>query len=121
MRVDRCFAFVDRAASPPFAELHGDERVVLVLAELRTALREASARRGVRIVKWLGDGAMLSSTMIDAVAALVVNLDVHMTEAIPKPDLDAIREPCIRHPSARELGLVRVGCRTVKLPRRLGR
>jgi adenylate cyclase len=83
MRVDRCFAFVDLCGFTAFADRHGDERVVLVLAEMRTALREASARRGVRIVKWLGDGAMLSSTMKDAIAGLVVELDLSMRLAIP--------------------------------------
>lgn len=83
MRVDRCFAFVDLCGFTSFAERHGDERVVLVLAELRTALRESAARRGVRVVKWLGDGAMVSSTMTDAVAGLVVELDRRMAETIP--------------------------------------
>jgi class 3 adenylate cyclase len=83
VRVDRCFSFVDLCGFTAFADQHGDERVVLVLAKMRTALREASARRGVRIVKWLGDGAMLSSTMMDAVAGLVVELDLQMREVIP--------------------------------------
>src|SRR4051794_14393979 len=83
MRVDRCFAFVDLCGFTAFTDRHGDEQVVLVLAELRSALREAAARRGVRVVKWLGDGAMLSSTMIDAVAALAVEMDARMKTAIP--------------------------------------
>jgi class 3 adenylate cyclase len=83
MRVNRCFAFVDLCGFTAFAEHHGDERAVVVLAQLRTVLREVSARRGVRVVKWMGDGAMLSSTMIDAVAALVVEIDARMAEALP--------------------------------------
>ena len=83
VRVDRCFAFVDLCGFTAFADRHGDERVVLVLAELRVALREASARRGVRVVKWLGDGAMLSSTMSDAVVGLVVEIDQRMAKEIP--------------------------------------
>ena len=83
MRVDRCFAFIDLSGFTAFTDRHGDERVVVVLAELRTVLREAAARRGVRVVKWLGDGAMLSSTMTDAVCALVVELDHRMRSAIP--------------------------------------
>ncbi|MEY2588505.1 MAG: adenylate cyclase [Acidimicrobiaceae bacterium] len=83
MRVDRAFAFVDLCGFTAFTDRHGDDRVVLVLAELRTALRESAARRGVRVVKWLGDGAMLSSTMIDAIAALTVEIDQRMTEAVP--------------------------------------
>lgn len=83
MRIDRCFAFVDLCGFTAFADREGDERVVLMLAEMRTALRESAARRGVRVVKWLGDGAMLSSTMIDALAGLVVELDLRMGEVIP--------------------------------------
>lgn len=81
--MDRAFAFVDLCGFTAFTERHGDERAVLVLAELRMALREVAARRGVRVVKWLGDGAMLSSTMPDAVAALVVEVDHRMSTAIP--------------------------------------
>jgi class 3 adenylate cyclase len=83
VRIDRCFAFVDLCGFTAFADREGDERVVLVLAEMRTLLRESSARRGVRVVKWLGDGAMLSSTMIDAVAGVVVELDLRMGDVVP--------------------------------------
>ena len=83
MRVDRTFGFVDLCGFTAFGERHGDEKVVLVLAELRTALRETAARRGVRIVKWLGDGAMLSSTMADAVISLAVEIDQRMERSIP--------------------------------------
>jgi class 3 adenylate cyclase len=74
---------VDLCGFTAFTDRHGDEQVVLVLAELRTALRESAARRGVRVVKWLGDGAMLSSTMIDAITALTIEIDQRMSEAIP--------------------------------------
>ncbi len=83
VRVDRAFAFIDLCGFTSFTERNGDERAVLVLAELRTTIREIAARRGVRVVKWLGDGAMLSSTMPDAVAALVVEVDHRMAETIP--------------------------------------
>jgi len=83
VRVDRCFAFVDLCGFTAFADQEGDERVVVMLATMRTTLRESSARRGVRVVKWLGDGAMLSSTMVDALSGLVVELDHRLSEAIP--------------------------------------
>lgn len=89
MRVDRAFAFVDLCGFTAFTERHGDERAVLVLAELRTALREVAARRGVRVVKWLGDGAMLSSTMPEALAALVVEVDRRLLETMPSVSLRA--------------------------------
>ena len=83
VRVDRAFAFVDLCGFTAFTDRHGDERTVLVLAQLRSALRESAARRGVRVVKWLGDGAMLSSTMGDAICALVVEVDHRMSDALP--------------------------------------
>jgi class 3 adenylate cyclase len=89
VRVDRAFAFVDLCGFTAFTDRHGDEQVVLVLAELRTALRESAARRGVRVVKWLGDGAMLSSTMIDAITALTIELDQRMADVIPSLALRA--------------------------------
>jgi len=72
--VQRCFAFLDLCGFTAFTEREGDERTVLVLAELRATLREAAARRGVRVVKWLGDGAMLSSTTNDSLAGVVLEV-----------------------------------------------
>ena len=83
MRVERCFGFVDLSGFTSFAEVHGDDRVVLVLADMRMSLRETAARRGVRIVKWLGDGAMLSSTMVDALVGTVFELTGHMEQRFP--------------------------------------
>lgn len=74
MRVERCFGFLDLCGFTAFTERHGDERTVVMLAGLRTTLREVAARRGVRIVKWLGDGAMLSATTTDAVVGLVLEV-----------------------------------------------
>jgi adenylate cyclase len=89
VRVDRCFGFVDLCGFTAFTERFGDTRAVLVLAELRTALREMAARRGVRVVKWLGDGAMLSSTMTDAVVALLIELDARMATLLPSLSIRA--------------------------------
>ena len=86
MRVERAFGFVDLCGFTEFTDRHDDASVVVVLASLRTALREAAARRGVRVVKWLGDGAMLSSTMPDALVALAIEIDIRMSvEAPPLP------------------------------------
>ena len=83
MRVDRCFGFIDLCGFTSFTDRHADDEVVLVLAQMRTTLREAAARRGVRVVKWLGDGAMLSSPDGGAVVGLVLELDARMAEALP--------------------------------------
>jgi adenylate cyclase len=74
MRVDRCFGFVDLCGFTAFTERYGDEHTVVVLANFRTKLREIAARRGVRITKWLGDGAMLSSPEGEPLVALVIEL-----------------------------------------------
>ena len=59
MRVHRSFAFVDVSGFTALTDLEGDERAVDVLTAVRALLRDICSRRGVRIAKWLGDGAML--------------------------------------------------------------
>jgi class 3 adenylate cyclase len=83
MRVERCFAFVDLCGFTAFTEHFGDERTVVVLASFRTRVREIAARRGVRVTKWLGDGAMLSSFETQAVVALVLELSSTNPAAVP--------------------------------------
>jgi class 3 adenylate cyclase len=72
MRVRRTFAFLDLSGFTALTESKGDERAVAVLTVFRAALRDICSRRGVRIAKWLGDGAMLVSvdTMPLVAAAL---------------------------------------------------
>jgi class 3 adenylate cyclase len=57
--VQRSFAFIDVSGFTALTEVEGDERAVDVLTAFRSLLREICSRRGVRIAKWLGDGAML--------------------------------------------------------------
>ena len=59
MRVQRSFAFIDVSGFTALTEVEGDERAVDVLTAFRSLLRDICSRRGVRIAKWLGDGAML--------------------------------------------------------------
>jgi adenylate cyclase len=59
MRVHRSFAFVDVSGFTTLTDLEGDEAAVDVLTAFRALLRDICGRRGVRIAKWLGDGAML--------------------------------------------------------------
>lgn len=83
MRVDRTFAFIDLCGFTAFSERHGDDVAVTVLAELRSALREIAARRGVRVAKWLGDGAMLGSTSSTSLVAMVVEIRHRLRSTIP--------------------------------------
>lgn len=59
MRVNRTFGFLDLTGFTALTESRGDQQAVAVLTVFRAALRDICSRRGVRIAKWLGDGAML--------------------------------------------------------------
>lgn len=83
MRVERCFAFIDLSGFTAFTEHYGDDQTVAVLAAFRGRVREIAARRGVRVTKWLGDGAMLSSADTGAVVAMVVELTDRIRESVP--------------------------------------
>jgi adenylate cyclase len=74
MRVRRTFCFLDLCGFTPFTDEHGDQQAVAVLGHLRAVLRAEAENHGVRVTKWLGDGAMLSGVEAEPVircAALV--------------------------------------------------
>ncbi len=78
MRVQRAFAFIDVAGFSQLTARHGDEHAVELLGRFRTLVREACSRRGVRIAKWLGDGAMLVGVETTPLVATVLELQ-HVT------------------------------------------
>jgi adenylate cyclase len=57
--LDRAFAFVDLCGFTHFIATHGEHAAVDTIARFRSLVRELAVRRGVRVAKWLGDGAML--------------------------------------------------------------
>ncbi|HWH93945.1 MAG TPA: adenylate/guanylate cyclase domain-containing protein [Baekduia sp.] len=67
MRVLRTFCFLDLCGFTPFTDEHGDQEAVAVLGHLRAVLRAEAENSGVRVTKWLGDGAMLSGVEAGAV------------------------------------------------------
>jgi class 3 adenylate cyclase len=74
MRVRRTFCFLDLCGFTSFTDEHGDQEAVAVLGHLRAVLRAEAENHGVRVTKWLGDGAMLSCLEAEPVircAALV--------------------------------------------------
>jgi adenylate cyclase len=73
--VHRSFAFIDVSGFTALTELEGDERAVDILTAFRALLRDICARRGVRIAKWLGDGAML--VCVDTRPLLETVLELH--------------------------------------------
>jgi adenylate cyclase len=58
-RVQRAFAFVDVCGFSEMIDQRGDDMGMRVLADFRSQVRETCGRYGVRVAKWLGDGAML--------------------------------------------------------------
>jgi class 3 adenylate cyclase/YHS domain-containing protein len=73
--VHRSFAFIDVSGFTALTEAEGDERAVDVLTAFRALLRDICSRRGVRIAKWLGDGAML--VCVDTRPLLETVLELH--------------------------------------------
>ena len=70
-RFERTFAFVDLSGFTTFTDRWGDKAAVEVLNDFRFLVRTVASRKGIRIAKWLGDGAMLVSMrypLIDPIA-----------------------------------------------------
>ena len=72
MRVDRTVAFVDLCGFTRFTEIEGDEQAVAVL------VRAASSDHGVRVAKWLGDGAMFVAVEPAAMLGALLAIDAEL-------------------------------------------
>lgn len=75
MRVRRHFAFVDLSGFTALTDGEGDERAVSVLSSFRSLVRDVCSRRGVRIAKWLGDGAMLVGVEAKPLLAAILEVE----------------------------------------------
>jgi adenylate cyclase len=65
---------VDLSGFTAMTQASGDERAVALLTGFRAAVRDICSRRGVRIAKWLGDGAMLVGVETTPVVAAALEL-----------------------------------------------
>jgi len=75
MRVERYFAFVDLCGFTRFVDSEGDEQSVAVLHDFRAVVRGVASDHGVRVAKWLGDGAMFVSPEAAPLLATTLDLD----------------------------------------------
>lgn len=75
MRVERAFAFVDLSGFTSFSDQHGDDESVRVLTLFRSAARKVATDFGVRIAKWLGDGAMFVAVDARQLVCAVLELE----------------------------------------------
>jgi adenylate cyclase len=78
--LDRWFAFIDVCGFTAYTERHGTPAALEVLTRFRSAVRGVTGRRGVRVLKWLGDGAMLVGVEPGPVIAAVCELGVRFRE-----------------------------------------
>ncbi len=85
-RLYRSFAFIDITGFTTYTDRHGTDAAIELLNRFRSACRDVTGRRGVRVAKWLGDGVMLVGTeagpLIAAVGELALRLhddefDIH--------------------------------------------
>jgi len=80
VRVTRTFAFLDLSGFTAYNARYGDDQATQVLSQLRSAVRNAAERRGVRLAKWLGDGAMLSGLDPKTVLACALEAQYNLRE-----------------------------------------
>jgi class 3 adenylate cyclase len=74
VRVERAFAFVDLSGFTSFSDQNGDDESVRVLTLFRSAARRVATDFGVRIAKWLGDGAMFVAVDFSQLVCAVLQL-----------------------------------------------
>lgn len=75
MRVWRAFGIIDLSGFTNFIDTHRDEDSIRVLARLRSAVRDVSSDHGVRVAKWLGDGAMFVGVEAKPLVATVLDVE----------------------------------------------
>lgn len=79
--VERTFIFSDLSGFTAFTKRNGPHAAAAMLAEFRHITREIAASRGVRVAKWLGDGAMLVGVEPMPAIALGAHLVAHYRES----------------------------------------
>jgi adenylate cyclase len=80
-RVARTFGFIDISGFTAFTDQHGDAAAVARLAEFRVVVREIASHHGVRIDKWLGDGAMFVCVDTGPLLAAVLDIEERLAES----------------------------------------
>ncbi|MGI9601876.1 MAG: adenylate/guanylate cyclase domain-containing protein [Acidimicrobiales bacterium] len=75
-RVERSFSFIDISGFTAFTETEGDDQAVAMLGRFRRVVRDVASSRGVRVAKWLGDGAMLVAIDLTNLLEAVTDIGV---------------------------------------------
>lgn len=80
-RVHRVFAFVDLSGFTAFTAQQGDTAAVDLLADFRQVVRHVASYKGVRIAKWLGDGAMMVGLETELLVEAIVDIEIAVQES----------------------------------------
>ncbi len=72
--VDRAFAFLDLCGFTAFIATHGEHAAIDAISRFRSLTRDLTVRRGVRVGKWLGDGAMIIGVDVGPTIATAAEL-----------------------------------------------
>lgn len=80
-RVERTFGFVDISGFTNFTDQQGDAASVTRLAEFRVVVRDVASNHGVRIDKWLGDGAMFVCVETGPLIAAVLDIETRLANS----------------------------------------
>ena len=77
-RVSRTFAFIDVSGFTAYTDIEGDAAAVEMLEAHRAIIRRLASIHGVRVAKWLGDGAMIVAVEAEhAIEAVVSMVEVN--------------------------------------------
>ena len=80
VRVERSFAFLDLCGFTRFVSARGDDEATSVLAGFRGWVRGIASRRGVRVAKWLGDGAMVVAVEPAPLVAAILETEARLDD-----------------------------------------
>jgi class 3 adenylate cyclase len=80
VRVARSFAFVDLCGFTHFVSARGDDEATDLLAGFRGCVRGIASRRGVRVAKWLGDGAMVVAVEPSPLVAAILEIEARLDD-----------------------------------------
>jgi class 3 adenylate cyclase len=80
--VVRTFAFLDLCGSTAFLEDQGPLETVRAVTAVRALVRAVTARRGVRVAKWLGDGVMLVGVSTGPVVAAAAEVCARLSSSV---------------------------------------
>ena len=77
-RFERTFAFIDLSGFTRFTDSKGDKAALGEINKFRLFVREIASRKGLRIAKWLGDGAMLVAVEPEIATEAIMEMQSRM-------------------------------------------